>query len=219
MALYVWLQAAQYFFQVYCSQSPEGQGDFASVTIKDERVEFRYLSTRSLLWVWAPAIADKCEWIYGIVPFTIYYKKLSIFPTFIVNQGFQFWLGSRFISGKAFFRRNFGLRRSKLNICVWRTTVPMAEGVRCNGSSKVEPSLGENLETAGIKTNSFKWRLSIGSTLDQGQSSSAARTRSVRASFTRSSSPGSFVKESSSSQESPLSLEARLDQLEASTSG
>ena len=27
---------------MYCAQSPEGQGDFASVTIKDKHVEFRY---------------------------------------------------------------------------------------------------------------------------------------------------------------------------------
>ena len=27
---------------MYCGQSPEGQGDFASVTIKDKHVEFRY---------------------------------------------------------------------------------------------------------------------------------------------------------------------------------
>jgi len=28
-------------FQMYCSQSQEGQGDFASFTIKDEYAEFR----------------------------------------------------------------------------------------------------------------------------------------------------------------------------------
>jgi len=35
-------KSAKIALQMYCSQSQEGQGDFASFAIKDEHVEFRY---------------------------------------------------------------------------------------------------------------------------------------------------------------------------------